>query len=179
MRVAVFLAALSFPLVAAAVDTAGFERMQMSQWADVLHDSRVAYDAKRYDEAFGLFQRAACAGDKESQSAVGRMYLLGQGTARDDLTGYAWLSVAAESHFGNFQTIVHTLRDAMTPEQRTLADARAQRMGALYGLAATGMSCTARASRGGHIIDQLLCMPQREGALVVLHRCEQPVPAAH
>ena len=69
------------------------------------------------------------------------MYLLGQGVARDDLTGYAWLKVAAEKIFPGYQTIVRELEQAMKPEQRKLADAGAAAKIREYGLAASGVSC--------------------------------------
>jgi len=148
-----------------------FERVFPIEYSQMLRNAKIAYEHERYDEAFEQFQRTACAGDKESQSALGRMYLLGQGTKRDDLVGYAWLKVAAEIHFPGYQTIVRQLEDAMTPQQRSIADVEANRRIAQYGLAATNMSCGKAASRRGHIVDQIECIPERDGGQFRLKRC--------
>jgi len=148
-----------------------FERVFPLEYTQMLRNAKIAYEHERYDEAFGLFQRTACAGDKESQSALGRMYLLGQGTTRDDLVGYAWLKVAAEIVFPGYQKIVRQLEDAMTPQQRSIADVEASQRVALYGLAATNMSCGKAASRRGHIVDQIECIPERDGGQYLLKRC--------
>ncbi|MEP7043114.1 MAG: hypothetical protein ABI843_08620 [Dokdonella sp.] len=148
-----------------------FDHVFASQYTEMLRNAKLAYEHARYDEAFGLFQRAACAGDKESQSAIGRMYLLGQGVPRDDLVGYAWLKVAAEIIFPGYQKIVHQLDDAMRPEQRSIADAEARRHIEQYGLAATNMSCGTAASRRGHIVDQIVCTPEHDGGQLLLKRC--------
>src|SRR5512144_1066015 len=82
-----------------ASDPAQFERVQDDAYFNSLREATSAYDAKDYARAFALNQRAACAGDKTSQAILGRMYLLGQGTERNDLTGYAWIKLAAEFNF--------------------------------------------------------------------------------
>lgn len=148
-----------------------FERVFPVEYSQMLRNAKIAYEHERYDEAFQLFQRTACAGDKESQSALGRMYLLGQGTTRNDLVGYAWLKVAAEVLFPGYQKIVHQLEDAMTPQQRSIADVEASQRIAQYGLAATNMSCAKAASRRGHIVDQIECIPERDGGQFRLKRC--------
>lgn len=168
----ILCAAAAFQVASAGpYDPAVFERVFPSEYSDTLRNARLAYDAKRYEEAFRLFHRTACAGDKQSQSAIGRMYLLGQGVARDDLTGYAWLKVAAEIIFPGYQKIVQQMEAAMRPEQRRIADAEAARISDLYGLAATSISCAKNASRGGHIIDEIVCAPRDEGNQLLLRRC--------
>jgi hypothetical protein len=154
-----------------------FERMLPADYRALLLKARNAYDGKRYDEAFRGFQRAACAGDKESQSAVGRMYLLGQGVARDDLVGYAWLKVAAEIRSLGYQSIVKKLDAAMTPEQHRIADPEAEKLIGLYGMRATNMSCNTTASRGGHVIDSIACTPQYDGGSLLLKQCVSPAKA--
>lgn len=162
---------MAYPAAAARAPSANFERMFPSAYTDILRDEKNAYGDKHYDKAFKLFERAACAGDKESQSALGRMYLLGQGVKREDLVGYAWLKVAAQVSLLGYRTIVTKLEGAMTPPQRKIAD----RLGAttidLYGIAATHMSCQGYASRGGHIIDTIMCTPEIEGNQALLRRC--------
>ncbi|HET9032450.1 MAG TPA: hypothetical protein VFN25_06055 [Dokdonella sp.] len=169
------VALMSAPLVhAAEFDQSKFESVLPSEYFNMLRDAAVAYGAKDYDKAFRLFQRTACAGDKQSQSALGRMYLLGQGTKRDDLTGYAWLKIAAEFIFPKYQSVVRGLEQAMTPEQRKIADAKAAELIARYSIGETNMSCNLSASKGGHIMDQITCTPQYQGRLMMLKRCEAP-----
>lgn len=167
------IALLSSPLVhAGSMESSRFDRVMPSEYANDVRDAASAYGAKRYDESFKLFQRTACAGDKQSQSALGRMYLLGQGTKRDDLTGYAWLKLAAEFIFPKYQSVVRGLEEAMTPEQRQIADARAADLSARYSIAATNMSCNLSASKGGHIMDQIVCTPKYEGNRLLLRKCD-------
>ena len=155
-------------------DSSKFDQVMPSVYSNALRDAASAYGAKRYDESFEKFQRTACAGDKQSQSALGRMYLLGQGTKRDDLTGYAWLKLAAEFIFPKYQSVVRGLEEAMTPEQRRIADAKAADLSARYGKAATNMSCNLSASKGGHIMDQIVCTPKYEGNRLLLRKCDAP-----
>lgn len=157
---------------------ASFERVLPGDYRELRLDAKNAYAGKRYDEAFHAFQRTACAGDKESQSAIGRMYLLGQGVARDDITGYAWLKVAAEVRQRGYQGIVDKIEHAMTPAQRQLADPEARRLIDLYGLRATKMSCNLSATQGGHILDAVTCTPQDDGPNLMLKRCAAPVAAS-
>lgn len=179
----VLLALLGTIVVAIAITARAasedFERVLPGDYRDMLLNARNAYDGKRYDEAFHAFQRTACGGDKQSQSALGRMYLLGQGVARDDLTGYAWLKVAAEVRFRGYQAIVQKIEQAMTPAQHRIADPEAARLVGLYGLRATNMSCNLSASQGGHIQDNIVCTPRPDGTQLLLRRCvaDKPVPA--
>ena len=168
---AIVWSAMAHPAAAAGAPSADFERVFPSAYTDSLRDAKNAYGDKHYDTAFKLFQRAACAGDKESQSALGRMYLLGQGVKREDLVGYAWLKVAAEVGLLGYQSIVGKLEGAMTPAQRKIADRLGATTVGLYGLAATHMSCQGYASRGGHIIDTIMCTPEIEGNQALLRRC--------
>jgi hypothetical protein len=175
-------AAVLVPVVVAAPVDRAFERMDAMAYRDLLHDAAKAYNAKDYDQAFKLYRRGACSGDKFSQSAVGRMYLLGQGTTRNDLTAYAWLAVAAEFQFAGFQSVPKQLHEAMTPAQRRVADARAQTLRDLYGLRATGTSCSTQASHGGHITDTIVCTPEHYGGVsgryLSVKRCEDAPPAS-
>ena len=140
-----------------------FETVFPDHYRDMMLDAAKAYGDKDYDKAFELFHRTACGGDKQSQSAVGRMYVLGQGVQANDLTGYAWLKVAAEVIFPKYQAVVRDMAADMTPAQRTVADAKAQRLIDLYGLAGAKTSCQTNASRGGLITDEIICTPTRQG----------------
>lgn len=171
VRLIVLLAVVASGATLAASIADGFDRVLPGDWRSMLLKAKRAYEGKRYDEAFAAFQRTACAGDKESQSALGRMYLLGQGTARDDLTGYAWLKVAAEVNQRGYHAIVEKMEDAMRPEQRRIADAEARRLIDNYGLRATNMSCNLAATQGGHILDSVVCAPREDGPNLLLKRC--------
>lgn len=160
------------PVVAGEWESTRFDRVERSAYADLLRDAASAYAAGQYEDSFVKFRRTACAGDKQSQSALGRMYLLGQGTRRDDLTGYAWLKLAAEVIYPKYQSVVRALEEAMTPDQRKIADERVALFRERYSLGPTGMSCSLSASKGGHIVDRIVCTPRSEGRRVLLRRCE-------
>ena len=149
----------------------GFDRVFPSVYADLLYNSKTAYETKRYDEAFPLMQKAACAGDKESQWMLGHMYLLGQGVARDDFTGYAWIKVAAEFNQHAYRSTVETIEKAIDPKQLPAVKAEARKYIDDYGLRATNMSCNRAASQHGHIMDRILCTPKDDGQFSMLRQC--------
>ncbi|MGA9421789.1 MAG: hypothetical protein WBW61_05450 [Rhodanobacteraceae bacterium] len=158
-----------------------FERVFSTAYRDRLLNAAKAYDRGDYDHAFKLIRRNACAGDKSSQAALGKMYLLGQGVERNDLIGYAWLKTAGEYQFMKTRAVARKLHQAMTPKQREVADAKAHELLRLYGMRASGMSCETRASQGGHITDMVYCQPRSAGSIadsahIELRRCAQPAP---
>jgi hypothetical protein len=155
-----------------AADNAVFERVSADKYADMLRDGGLAYDHKDYARAFELNKRTACAGDKTSQAIIARMYLLGQGVARDDFMGYAWIKLAAEIKFGDFTSLARKIEAALTPAQRAQADAKAAELRKNYGLAATNISCRAESRHGAYLIDSVVCAPQSDGGgMVLLRRC--------
>jgi hypothetical protein len=155
----------------------GFDRVFPSVYADLLHDSQTAYEAKRYGEALPMMQKLACAGDKESQWMLGHMLLLGQGVARDDLTGYAWIKVAAEFNSHEYHSTVEKIENAIDPKQLPAVQAAAHRFVDEYGIRATNMSCNLAASQHGHIMDRIVCTPKDDGQFELLRRCAAPKPA--
>jgi TPR repeat protein len=157
---------------AQAMDNAVFERVPADKYEDMLRDGGLAYEHKDYPRAFELTRRTACAGDKTSQELLGRMYLLGQGVARDDFTGYAWIKLAAEFKFAEFTALARKLEQAIAPEQRAQANARADALRKQYGIAATNVNCRGESPHGVYIIDAVVCKPASDGgAQVLLHRC--------
>jgi len=161
-----------------AADDPAFERMQGDAWKAMLRNATAVYNHKDYAKAFELNRRAACGGDKTSQAILGRMYVLGQGTAKDDITGYAWVKLAAEFSFGDFTSLARKLEDAMTPEQRAQGTARTDALRKDYGLAATNMSCRGESVHGVYLIDGVGCTPPSGGGgAVLVHRCVED--AAH
>jgi hypothetical protein len=154
-----------------------FDRVFPSVYSDLLYDSKTAYENKRYDEAFPLMHKAACAGDKESQWMLGHMYLLGQGVARDDFTGYAWIKVAAEFNQHEYRATVETIEKAIGPKQLTAVQAEARTYIDNYGLRTTNMSCNRAASQHGHIMDRIICTPKDDGQFDMLRQCVAETPA--
>lgn len=169
--VALCLVVATTPLVAAPASYDEFDRVYPAEFRDTLRDAKLAYGKEDYAKAFRLFERTACAGDKSSQSALGRMYLLGQGTERDDLTGYAWLKLASEVIFPGYQRIVRDLEAAMDARQLALAREGSKQLAELYGISATRISCHKSASRRGFIVDEIICTPHEDGNQYLLRRC--------
>lgn len=155
-----------------AAHDASFEQVQSGTYADILRDASAAYEKKEYDRAFALNRRTACGGDKTSQAILGRMYVLGQGTQRDEIAGYAWIKLAAEFSYADYTSLARKLEAAMEPEQRTRANAAADALRKNYGLVATGMSCHAESRRAAYLLDSVLCTPQSAGGgKLELRRC--------
>ena len=139
----------------------GFERMRFYDWRIMLKDAHLANERDDKAQAFALYQRAACAGDKNSQFALGTLYLMGEGTAPDGLQAYAWYRVAAESGEPDYAKAVAKV-DALIPEpHRAAAEALAGDYLANYGSAATGVNCVKRAEPGTRIT-RLECSPNIE-----------------
>ena len=172
------IAAATVAVDAWAADPAQFERVQNDAYFNSLRDATSAYDAKDFARAFALNHRAACGGDKTSQAILGRMYLLGQGTERNDLTGYAWIKLAAEFNFADFTSIARKLEGALTPEMREKGNALSDSLRKSYGLAATNMSCHGVSRHGVYLIDSVVCTPgSAGGGELELRRCVDDAPA--
>ena len=134
-----------------AVARDGLERVRPYDWRIMLTRAHLANERDDKAKAFALYQRAACAGDKNSQFALGTLYLMGEGTAPDGLQAYAWYRVAAESGEPDY-TKAGAKVDALIPEpHRATAEALAGDYLANYGSAATGVTCVKRAEPGTRI----------------------------
>jgi len=167
-----------FAANARAGDEAQFERVQYNAWYNSLRDAAVAYDGKDYPRAFALYRHAACAGDKTSQSILGRMYLLGKAPSQDDLTGYAWIKLAAEFSFAEYTSLARKIEASLTAEVREKGNARADELRRLYSLAATNMSCHGESRHGGYVIDSVVCTPKDAGGgEFQLRRCVEDAAA--
>jgi hypothetical protein len=181
LRGSAALFSLATALSARAADApadAGFERVFPSVYDDLLFNSKTAYQAKKYDEAFPLMKKAACTGDKESQWMLGHMYLLGQGVARDDFTGYAWIKVASEFINAEYRGTAEKIEKAIDPAQLPAVKAETQKFVDQYNLRTTHMSCNRAASQHGHILDRIVCTPRYDGQLALLHQCVDGAPPA-
>lgn len=163
---------MAFCASAFAAAKPGFDRITAAEYKHNLHDGIHAYNRRDYARAFPLLKRAACAGDKTSQALVGQMSILGQGTQKDDLTGYAWIKTAAEFHFTDFTRLARRLERALSPERRVVANERAQRFLSDYGMRTTQMGCRGESRHGAHMIDTVVCTPADAGGPYVwVHRC--------
>jgi hypothetical protein len=175
----VSLALAQTALAADAPADPGFDSVFPSVYGDLLFNSKTAYQAKKYDEAFPLMKKAACTGDKESQWMLGHMYLLGQGVARDDLTGYAWIKVASEFNNAEYRGTAEKIEKAIDPKQLPAVKAEAQKFVDDYSIRATHMSCNRAASQHGHIMDRIVCTPRYDGQLALLRQCVDELPIAN
>ena len=149
----------------------GFDVEFPSLYKDWLFESKTAYDGKRFDQAFPLMQKAACAGDKESQWMLGQMYLRGQGVDRDDMRGYGWVKVASEFQSAEYRKTARTIEQAIDAAHKDEASKLAAQLLDQYGTRATHMSCSLSSSRQGHIMDRIACVPRYQGKMVLLKRC--------
>jgi TPR repeat protein len=163
------LAALVASTAAHALDN--FDQLPSTTYSDILNKGKEDYVEKRYDDAFPLLKQAACAGDKESQWSLGQMYLLGQGVQRDDVTGYSWLSAAAELQPSPYSTAFAKIEQSVDPKQLSVLKSHGDARVDKYGMSATRMSCHQSASRGGHVLDRVVCEPDRVGRTRLIHRC--------
>jgi len=168
-RILIALVALAASTAANALDD--FDQVSPDAYLEVLSKGSEAYLKKDYDEALPLVKQAACAGDKSSQWALGQMYLLGQGVQRDDVTGYSWLSAAAEFRPSPYSTTLTKIEQSVDPKELSVLQSHGDAIVDKYGIAATRMSCRQSASRGGHILDIVTCSPERQGRTVLIHRC--------
>ena len=171
---AVALAALASVAAgnAAATDDA-FERMTYREFRYMLRDAHLAYQKDDHARAFELYRRNACTGDKDSQFALGSMYLYGQGTQPDGLKAYAWLATAAEAREPKYQKVFAQVAEVVPPEHRAAADRAAADLRSRYGMDAANVICAMRAEAGTKI-SRLECKPPIEvrTGYVEVKRCE-------
>lgn len=152
-----------------------FETLTHQDYYDLLRRSEQAMRDKQSTNVAQLQQRLACAGSQANQAALGGLYLTGRGVPRDDITGYAWLKLAAASGVYKYRELTQILEKSMTPDQRSAADAKVAALKALYGPAPTHMACAQVEATGSHL-KELQCEPEHAdntGRLVRLRRCEQ------
>ena len=171
------IAASSGAIAQNTTDLKVFEPVFPEAYQDMRRDAAVSYGNKQYDKAFAQFQRLACAGDVVSQSALGRMYMDGQGAQLDDLKGYAWLKMAAQVIFPKYQAIVKELEESMTKDQREVSNAMVADYMKYYSLAETGMSCSPASMNDDPIANEMDCIPIRQAEQYMLRRCEAPEQA--
>ena len=91
------------------------------------------YAHHQYKDAMKYFDIGAYYADKLSQLSIGLLYLNGEGVAKDPVTAYAWMSIAAERAYPDFVATRDGVKASLTPEQLQKADAIRQTLDARYG----------------------------------------------
>lgn len=71
--------------------------LPVASMADWQSDYRGALSAYNFTSAFRIAQREADRGNPEAQNNLGLLYINGQGVAKDETEGLAWLMVAARN----------------------------------------------------------------------------------
>jgi len=151
-------AALATASVAASALEPGFEKMRFQDWRIMIKEAHLAYERGKFERAFELYTRNACAGDKSSQFALGTMYLMGEGTQPDALRALAWYASAAETKHSDYLKAYEKLDRMIPAEHRATADAMTKKVLAEYGKGPTHVRCERRAEIGTMIME-LECKP--------------------
>jgi hypothetical protein len=86
-----------------------------------------------YAGALKYLKIGAYYSDKLSALSIGLMYLNGEGVARDPVTAYAWLSVAAERGYPDFVATRDRVKAMLTAEQLLQAHKALANLTAEYG----------------------------------------------
>lgn len=92
-----------------------------------------AYASGDYAKAMKYFEVGARYADKLSQLSIGLMYLQGEGVAKDLVTAYAWLAVAAERKFPRYVATRDAVWDQLDDSQRQRANALFDQLSGEYG----------------------------------------------
>ena len=118
---------------------------------DTLLNAQAAVQAQDYEQAFTLYQTAAEWGHKGAQYVLGNLYLQGKGVAKDPVTGYAWLQVAAESPDREIRKARTAAGKNLTSEQKAQAEALAEKLTLAYGSETSGVVCRKEMRVGSNI----------------------------
>jgi TPR repeat protein len=90
------------------------------------------YARRDFRGAFKYFEIGAYYADKLSQLSLGLMYLNGEGVAKDPVTAYAWLDLAAERAYPDFVATRDRVKASLTPEQLAQAEATRAKLAERY-----------------------------------------------
>src|SRR5262249_12112993 len=91
------------------------------------------YAHRQFKEALKYFEIGAFYADKLSQLSIGLMHLNGEGVAKDPVSAYAWLDLAAERDYPDFVATRNRVKATLTPEQLERATKVRAELGAKYG----------------------------------------------
>ena len=86
-----------------------------------------------YAGAMKYFKVGAYYSDKLSQLSIGLMYMNGEGVPKDLPTAYAWLAVAAERKYPEFEATRDSVKAQLSPEQLQQAEKIYAAVDAEYG----------------------------------------------
>lgn len=86
-----------------------------------------------YKGALKYFKIGALYADKLSQLSIGLMYLNGEGVGKDPATAFAWLEIAAERGYPEFEATRDRVKASLTPDQLQRADKIHAALAAKYG----------------------------------------------
>lgn len=92
-----------------------------------------SYAHHHYEEALKYFEIGARYADKLSQLSIGLMHMNGEGTAKDPVTAYAWLDLAAERNYPDFVATRDSLKKTLTPAQLAQSQALRTELAKTYG----------------------------------------------
>ncbi|PCK03822.1 MAG: hypothetical protein COA42_19735, partial [Alteromonadaceae bacterium] len=90
----------------------------------------------RHEEALVQFVALSAIGNKDAQFSVAAMHLNGQGTKKDFIEGYAWMSIAASKGSEGAQGILDKFSKKLSPKQLAQAKLRHEELAQTYGDAA-------------------------------------------
>jgi hypothetical protein len=86
-----------------------------------------------YKGALKYFEIGAYYADKLSQLCIGLMYMNGEGVAKDPITAYAWMALAAERDYPDFVVTRDSLKATLTPAQLAKGEALRAELAQRYG----------------------------------------------
>jgi hypothetical protein len=92
-----------------------------------------AYASGNYARAMEYFEIGARYADKLSQLSIGLMYLNGEGVAKDPVSAYAWLALAAERKFPRYVATRDAVWNQLDDDQRRQAGALLDQLSGQYG----------------------------------------------
>ena len=167
-------------VAAASIDKSRFTRMTQLEYDLMVRDGHDAWQRSNNASAQRNFLKSACAGDKDSQFALGTMYLTGEGMPADGLKAYAWYSLAAEIDDKRYREAFAKVSELVPDQYREMASAESERLRQSYGLDATGQRCKMDAQVGTRI-QRRVCRPEISGGpqarFYLVRQCEGPEQA--
>lgn len=167
-------------VAAASMDKSRFTRMSQSEYDLMVRDGHDAWQRNNGTSAQRNFLKSACAGDKDSQFALGTLYLTGEGVPADGLKAYAWYSLAAEIDDKRYRDAFAKVSELVPEQYREMASAESERLRQSYGLDATGQRCKMDAQVGTRI-QRRVCRPEITGGpqarFYLVRQCEGPEQA--
>lgn len=92
-----------------------------------------AYASGNYAKAMKYFEIGARHADKLSQLSIGLMYLHGEGVAKNPVTAYAWLALAAERKFPRYVATRDAVWNQLDASQRQQGSVLLDQLSGEYG----------------------------------------------